>query len=106
MITKTILTLALVMCLAMNPQVWAGGCGVHNRICVQPTVSHVVTPVKKIVVVEQHKVEFDADYFLGTKGYYDVVNELRQKETLEDRGIIAKQQEQQDDYIERNRIIT
>lgn len=87
-----------------NTAIIAGDCGIishHNQHCViqQPTINTIITPVKKTVVVEQHKVEFDANYFLGINGYYDVVNNLRQNEQLADRNIIERQQDQQDKLI-------
>lgn len=81
-----------------NPQVVHRAQVVHHA----PAIRHDV--VQKFNVVEhvdvlQKRVEFDAEYFLGYDGYYDVVNELQAQEYAKDKDIILKQTEQVDKLI-------
>ncbi len=44
--------------------------------------------------VVQKTVQFDADYFLGINGYYDVVEDLRTAKYVETQSVLEKQQSQ------------
>lgn len=103
--TSLCIFLAFVMA-AWTPAIYAiGPC--FNGVCEQQFVQQqFVQPqfVEEFNVVErvdilQKRVEFDAEYFLGLDGYYDVVNNLQEQEYVKDKDIILKQAEQIDRLI-------
>lgn len=51
------------------------------------------------VIVKQKQVEFDASYFLGLKGYYDVVNQLQYEDAYNDRQLLLQKDQQLEQVI-------
>lgn len=103
---KNIFCIFLAAWTASSSPVFAGGFRGRKIVC-QPIVKqqiiqdHVVQQFNVVenVDVIQKQVQFDADYFLGMNGYYDVVNQLQAQEINADKDIILKQSEQVDRLI-------
>ncbi len=98
--TSLCIFLAFVMSV-WTPAIYAGR-PCRNGVCQQEFIQQQF--VEQFNVVErvdilQKSVEFDAEYFLGLDGYYDVVNELQEQEYVKDKDIILKQSEQIDKLI-------
>jgi len=103
---KKIFCIFLAIWTASSSPIFAGGFKGRKIVC-QPIVKqqiiqdHVVQQFNVVenVDVIQKQVQFDADYFLGMNGYYDVVNQLQAQEINADKDIILKQSEQVDRLI-------
>lgn len=106
MFRKSISILLILLMVAWSPAAYAGGLGI---ICRDGSCQQSISIVQRQIIDEfnvvervdilQKTVEFDAEYFLGLNGYYDVVNELQAQEYTKDKDIILKQTEQIDKLI-------
>ncbi len=94
---KTIYGIIFAFSIFLTSSAFAGNCGFGRIVCSDPVVEHF--NVVDHVDVLQKRVEFDAEYFLGYNGYYDVVEELRAQEYVRDKDILLKQTEQVDKLI-------
>jgi len=83
----------------ISTSAYAGGLFQNRNVCDDNCFIEQFNVGERVDVI-QKTVEFDAEYFLGLQGYYDVVNELQEREYTKDKDIIRKQSDQIDKLIQ------